>query len=211
MSVILCQCHAYRRIAQERLDAVLAACAESAIPCVALPDLCFVSAKDPETARQIAEAEIILACQPRAVRAMFPGAARCLDLRAEPLETILSAIRAIPVTPTVCNPAPPTEWIPWFPVIDSVRCVQCGKCPDFCLFGVYAADGGSVRVSQPDHCKTDCPACARICPQNAIIFPKSEEPRLNGALDTPVKPEPMDQAAFRERLKNRKLRLFKED
>ena len=82
---------------------------------------------------------------------------------------------------------------------------------DFCLFGVFAVDGASVKVVQPDHCKTDCPACARICPQNAIIFPKSEEPRLNGSLSEPVTPSPMDRDAFRERLKHRKLRLFKED
>jgi ferredoxin len=27
-------------------------------------------------------------------------------------------------------------------------------------------------VAHPKGCKTNCPACARICPQTAIIFPK---------------------------------------
>ena len=211
MSVVLCQCQAYRRIPREKVDAVQAACEQAGIPCVCVPDLCYLAAKDPETLRRLEGAEVVLACQPRAARALFPSAARYMDLRTESVETVLDAIRAVPVAPVACEPPAPSSWVPWFPVIDSARCVNCKKCVDFCLFGVYASDGKSVKVVQPDHCKTDCPACARICPQNAIIFPKSDEPRLNGALDEPVKPSPMDRDAFRERLKRRKLHLFKED
>ena len=211
MSVVLCQCAGYGRIDPEKIEAVRSACSDAGIPCLTVPDLCYLAARDPESARHMADADLILACQTRALRALFPGATRCLDLRTEPVETVVAAIRATPATPIVCDPKPQEGWIPWFPVIDRTRCVQCKKCVDFCLFGVYAAANGAVTVSKPYHCKTDCHACARICPQNAIIFPKSEEPRLNGALDVPVKPLPMDQEAFRERLKHRKLRLFKED
>ena len=211
MSVVLCQCQAYRRIPREKIEAVYAACEQAAIPCVRVPDLCYLAAKDPETLRRLEGAEVVLACQPRAARALFPSASRYMDLRTESIETVLDAIRAVPVAPVACEPPAPSSWVPWFPVIDSSRCVQCRKCVDFCLFGVYASDGKSVKVVQPDHCKTDCPACARICPQNAIIFPKSDEPRLNGALEEPVAPQPMDRDAFRERMKRRRLRLFKED
>ncbi|MBQ9430767.1 MAG: hypothetical protein IJU44_04360 [Kiritimatiellae bacterium] len=211
MSVVLCHCQAYRRIAQEKIEAVHAACEQAAIPCVSVPDLCYLAAKDTETLRCLEGAEVVLACQPRAARALFPSAVRYMDIRTESVETVLAAICAVPVAPVVCEPHMPSSWVPWFPVIDYSRCVQCKKCVDFCLFGVFAVEGASVSVVQPDHCKTDCPACARICPQNAIIFPKSEEPRLNGALDEPVMPSPMDRDAFRERLKHRKLRLFKED
>ena len=60
----------------------------------------------------------------------------------------------------------------WYPVMDGSRCVNCGHCLQFCLFGVYELDAaGKVEVRNPDHCKTGCPACARICPQSAIMFP----------------------------------------
>jgi NAD-dependent dihydropyrimidine dehydrogenase PreA subunit len=78
-------------------------------------------------------------------------------------------------------PKQPGEWIPWFPVIDYDRCHNCRQCLQFCLFGVYAADeGGKVRVAKPESCKTGCPACARICPQAAIIFPKYAEGSISG-------------------------------
>lgn len=61
----------------------------------------------------------------------------------------------------------------WYPVIDGSRCVQCGHCLQFCLFGVYALDAdGKVQVRSPDQCKPGCPACSRVCPQGAIMFPR---------------------------------------
>lgn len=60
----------------------------------------------------------------------------------------------------------------WYPVVDGSRCVHCQHCLQFCLFGVYALDeAGRLRVQNPDQCKPGCPACSRICPQGAIIFP----------------------------------------
>jgi len=73
----------------------------------------------------------------------------------------------------------------WYPVIDYSRCTGCRKCVDFCLFGVYALSDGNVVVSNPDNCKNGCPACARICPQRAIIFPHYfADPAIAGA-ETP--------------------------
>lgn len=60
----------------------------------------------------------------------------------------------------------------WYPVVDLSRCTNCGHCLQFCLFGVYELDAqGQVCVTNPDKCKPGCPACSRICPQGAIMFP----------------------------------------
>ncbi|MFP4053507.1 MAG: hypothetical protein ACLFV7_06560 [Phycisphaerae bacterium] len=74
----------------------------------------------------------------------------------------------------------PEPWVPWYPVIDRARCNDCKQCLGFCLFGVFALNDGRVEVANPDHCKTNCPACARVCPQAAILFPKYESAPVNG-------------------------------
>jgi hypothetical protein len=73
----------------------------------------------------------------------------------------------------------------WYPVVDLSRCTNCGHCLQFCLFGVYELDAdGQVRVSQPDSCKAGCPACSRICPSSAIMFPLyHQDPAIAGAPD----------------------------
>lgn len=63
----------------------------------------------------------------------------------------------------------------WYPVLDRERCIQCRNCLQFCLFGVYGEADGQVTVVTPDACKPGCPACARICPRGAIMFPLYDE------------------------------------
>ncbi len=70
----------------------------------------------------------------------------------------------------------------WYPVIDFSRCTNCMECIDFCLFGVYGVDNiETIVVEQPDNCRKGCPACSRVCPQNAIIFPQHKTPAIAGA------------------------------
>ncbi len=74
-------------------------------------------------------------------------------------------------------------WKPWFPVIDYDRCTNCMQCLSFCLFGVYGADHeGHIQVQNQDNCKTNCPACSRVCPEAAIMFPKYKAGPINGDL-----------------------------
>jgi len=73
------------------------------------------------------------------------------------------------------------EWKPWFPVIDYDRCTNCMQCLSFCLFGVYGVDGDKrIQVQNNDNCKTNCPACSRVCPEAAIMFPKYKAGPING-------------------------------
>jgi Pyruvate/2-oxoacid:ferredoxin oxidoreductase delta subunit len=73
------------------------------------------------------------------------------------------------------------DWKPWFPVIDYDRCTNCMQCLSFCLFGVYGVDGGGkIQAQNQDNCKTNCPACSRVCPEAAIMFPKYKSGPING-------------------------------
>lgn len=155
-----------------------------------------------------AEPRVIVACHSRAVRwllqwAGMPAAAdttRVLNLREEPVESVVSVLRGLAApgaeaptvttgpsasprsTPSVTRVADQSDWVPWFPVIDRDRCTNCHQCKNFCPFGVYGTDAdGRVEVQNPSHCKTNCPACARLCPQVAIIFAKHNQRPIDGA------------------------------
>src|SRR5487761_124566 len=70
----------------------------------------------------------------------------------------------------------------WYPVIDYSRCTNCLECLDFCLFGVYGmSTAEAILVEQPDNCRKGCPACSRVCPENAIIFPQHKSPAIAGS------------------------------
>jgi NAD-dependent dihydropyrimidine dehydrogenase PreA subunit len=119
--------------------------------------------------------------------------------KAESLERFVNPTRdvaAAPVAPAPATAAPATEEpiviVPtritddaarrWYPVIDFSRCTNCMECIDFCLFGVYGVDkADTILVEQPDNCRKGCPACSRVCPENAIIFPQHKSPGIAGS------------------------------
>jgi Pyruvate/2-oxoacid:ferredoxin oxidoreductase delta subunit len=75
----------------------------------------------------------------------------------------------------------PGAWKPWFPVIDYSRCTNCMQCLSFCLFDVYGVSSDhKIQVQNNDNCKTNCPACSRVCPEVAIMFPKYQGGPING-------------------------------
>jgi NAD-dependent dihydropyrimidine dehydrogenase PreA subunit len=105
-----------------------------------------------------------------------------------PLTERVGKLAAELMTPT------PGEWKPWFPVIDYDRCTNCMQCLSFCLFGVYGADEEKrIQVQNQDNCKTNCPACSRVCPEAAIMFPKYKAGPINGDVvsDTDLNREKM--------------------
>jgi len=103
--------------------------------------------------------------------------------RAEPAGPIKLAggEASVPVEPTIVDEKPLRRW---YPVIDYSRCTNCMECVDFCLFGVYGVDRvDTILVEQPDNCRKGCPACSRVCPENAIIFPQHKTPTIAGSLE----------------------------
>ena len=55
------------------------------------------------------------------------------------------------------------------------------QCLSFCLFDVYGVSAEKkIEVQRQSNCKTDCPACSRVCPEVAILFPKYKAGPING-------------------------------
>ncbi|MGC8743459.1 MAG: hypothetical protein ACP5T0_06240 [Verrucomicrobiia bacterium] len=106
-----------------------------------------------------------------------PGASKCdrgncITVGSENLNEILDLLK---------SNQQQARWYPWFPVVDFERCTNCMQCLSFCLFGVFGTDEeGNLRILSPENCKTNCPACARVCPEGAIIFPKHQSDSING-------------------------------
>ena len=160
----------------------------------AVPDLCELSArKDPALKRWAGMDNIkIIACFERAVKWLFhageaplqPGRVEFLNMRTDSIESILESLSECSVSAGKHQEIELNkrgDWVPWFPVIDYERCANCKQCLNFCLFGVYGlSEQEQVQVQKPANCKTNCPACARVCPQKAIIFPKYTQSPFNG-------------------------------
>ena len=61
----------------------------------------------------------------------------------------------------------------WYPVLDAFAMRQLPALSAILLVWrvCVGRPQGSVTVRNPDQCKPGCPACRRICPQSAIMFP----------------------------------------
>ena len=191
--IIFCQCAHYDLVSADLKESVLDLLRQSGSAYTIVPDLCQLCAeRSPDLARWADISRLtIIACYPRAVKWLFYAGnieldesnVRFVNMRTAEIDDIAKQLRMSPQPKEQPPPDhdPPKGWIPWFPVIDYDRCVNCKKCMDFCLFGTYALDNrGRVQVQTPSACKTNCPACARVCPQSAIIFPKYNAAPING-------------------------------
>jgi MinD superfamily P-loop ATPase containing an inserted ferredoxin domain len=160
---------------------------------------------------------IIIACHPRAVNSHLHRlgleSKQVIDMRNNSVEEILSPFNIFistnqeladfQVISLEISELPVEQGTDaWYPVLDKTKCTECGKCHDFCLFGVYSIENKKIKVTQPQNCKNNCPACARMCPSKAIIFPKYEKSPINGGTDIEetFHPDEMDKM-YRERLR----------
>ncbi len=192
--VVFCSCAHYETIPQTTKQQIFDSLRDADIAVEAVADLCGMAANRHPRLRHWAQAEqlSIIACFPRAIQWLFKAAGvplnlertHLLNMRTQSVEEIVDAILAGDA-PTGASdrslPGKDEGWVPWFPVVDYDRCENCKQCMNFCLFGVYGlSDEGRVEVQNPAGCKTNCPACARMCPTNAIIFPKYADAPING-------------------------------
>lgn len=197
-TILICRCAQVKILPSGSADRVCSALASSGRRFHVVADLCKLAAnKDPLLGELAANNNLtVAACFPRAVRWLFDMAGaplvpnvKLLNLRTGRPENVeaelLKTNRAANESDNSPNSAAADNdgdsWVAWFPVIDRDRCRNCKQCMNFCLFGVYRLDeAGKVYVSNPRGCKTNCPACARMCPHGAIIFPKFDQPPING-------------------------------
>jgi NAD-dependent dihydropyrimidine dehydrogenase PreA subunit len=184
--ILFCNCGG-KIIEEARKNEIAEFLKDSTADVIQLSDLCGLSVTEKETTYQMlkdAEELLIIACYPRTLHLLLKDIGikpdtiptQVLNFKELDNESIFKAVQA-----SLENSGSPSafetlstkdEWIPWFPIIDKERCTDCGQCANFCLFGVYEYTDQKVKVVYPQGCKNNCPACARICPHTAIIFPK---------------------------------------
>lgn len=235
--ILFCNCAHSDVIAAEVKKAAREAVALRNARVISVDDLCGLVARKSKALQELNGRNnlIIVACYPRAVTALLQKAGiapesdcMILNMRKMPAKDIAAAIagytKACKAEITRIDESS-ADWPPWFPVIDAKRCRNCKQCMSFCLFGVYElSKDGKVQVVNPRNCKNHCPACARICPEAAIIFPKVPESPINGAeiddedaVKAKIKLNVKEMlgnnvyAALAERRKKAKARLLKPD
>ena len=193
--ILLCECANADIIASGVKQAVIAGLEDAGIDAYRVPDLCRLAAdRDPALGALAAPGGLtVIACHPRAVRWLIdaagceldPQSLRVLNMRTmEAGQIIQQALAdggasAADIAPPL--PGQDAEWPPWFPVIDYERCGNCRQCLNFCLFGVYGLEGEEkIAIDEADACRAGCPACSRICPEGAIMFPMHKDPGIAG-------------------------------
>jgi len=217
--ITVCACSFRQIMNRKEVIRLVSALKNAGLSATIIPDLCRVAISDAGQMAAIASSKIV-ACYPRAVRSIFDSVGlkpeHIYDIRNHSSEQVLNEMGISQPDFSLEQPLPglPTdeEKEAWYPVIDKERCANCGKCHDFCLFGVYAMKDGKVRVAQPQNCKNNCPACARVCPSKAIIFPKYEKSPINGGLhdDEPIIDidfKSLHHTALKRRLEERRAKV----
>ena len=187
-TITICACSSREIMNRAEISKLFSALKNSAQNVVVVPDLCKIAISDKEQMEKLAS-NTIIACYPRAINSIFENIGlkpvRVLDIRNHSSEQILSEMgisQAAFLPEHTVDFSPATGEEAWYPIIDKERCTECGKCYDFCLFGVFEMADREVKVVQPQNCKNNCPACARVCSTKAIIFPKYEKSPVNGGL-----------------------------
>jgi Pyruvate/2-oxoacid:ferredoxin oxidoreductase delta subunit len=195
-TILFCHCAYSKSINENTRDVLFDALKNTGAKIQSVADLCKLSAeKDPALAELAQQENLrIAACFPRAVKWLFedvgaslPDSVPIHNMRTDNHEGLVAEVtQNLPSatgTQDVSAPEPDEldTWTPWFPVIDYDRCTNCMQCLSFCLFDVYSVnEHDQIEVQNQEKCKTNCPACSRVCPEVAIMFPKYKSGPING-------------------------------
>ncbi len=198
-TILYCNCSQANLTPEPNRQAALDTLAAAGVRYLYTDDLCGLCADaDSDLVNNLAgDSLLVLACFERTVRALLNRVGlsevktlETVNLRTAEPQAIAETLQLNAARPggRITLTRSTADWQPWYPLIDADRCTQCRQCLNFCLFGVYALDASQhVSVARPTHCKTGCPACARVCPSAAIIFPKYTTAPINGdAVDEQV-------------------------
>jgi Pyruvate/2-oxoacid:ferredoxin oxidoreductase delta subunit len=195
--VLYCHCANAKIVPAATKTAVLEGLNAAHVEFEAVPDLCEMAARGDARLRDLSSAPAltVAACYPRAVKWLFASAGAPLpeattkvwNMRVETPENVVDGVlkeavrRTDPERVVETQLAPTAGWKPWYPVIDYSRCTNCMQCLSFCLFDVYGVSTDQkIQVQNQSNCKTECPACSRVCPEVAIMFPKYRHGPING-------------------------------
>ncbi|PXY02247.1 hypothetical protein DF185_06260 [Marinifilum breve] len=186
--IFICGCEKDGKIEKKSVQKLMKTLEEKNIGFTYIEDMCGTILKNPDDLESLYTAEdaVVFGCQARAMQHLVDNSSRRnedLDIEYHHIDDekdeLISSLESGTGEPLKIKYS--DEWKPWYPVIDYERCNGCRKCLNFCLFSVYSVeDDGTVVVSASANCKDMCPACARVCPQNAIIFPKHAESPIDG-------------------------------
>ncbi|WP_321308552.1 hypothetical protein [Marinifilum fragile] len=186
--IFICGCEKDGKIEKESVQKLIETLEEKNIGFTYIEDMCGTILKNPDDLESLYTTEdaVVFGCQARAMQNLVDNSGRRIEESTttyhhidDDKEELISSLESGTGEPLKIKYS--DDWKPWYPVIDYERCNGCRKCLNFCLFSVYSVeDDGSVVVSASANCKDMCPACARVCPQNAIIFPKHAESPIDG-------------------------------
>lgn len=191
--ILFCKCVGTDIIQDEERNLISGFLANSGLEYIEVSDFCDQATIAPDWLEKLKSCSYlaVIACYPRALNWLFHVAGipkkvniKYFNLREHKAAAIIAELKQNSLLNKGCGKIIDNDNRPfgWFPVIDYDRCTFCGQCMDFCLFGVYERmPDKSIKVVKPANCKDNCPACARICPHVAIMFPKLKEKPINGA------------------------------